>query len=64
MAQEEPTAQASAECPGAEVLETVGPTEDDLVIGPFPITGESFRLTYETTDADAERIAVLRRDRA
>ena len=53
VAQEEPTAQASAECPGAEVLETVGPTEDDLLIGPFPITGESLRLTYETTDADA-----------
>ncbi len=44
--------QQSTDCPGAEVLDTVGPTEEDLIIGPFRITGESFRLTYETTDAD------------
>ena len=45
-------AQASAGCQGPEVVGTVGPTAEDLVIGPFTITGESFRLTYETTDAD------------
>lgn len=44
--------QASTRCPGAKVVGTVGPTEEDLIIGPFSITGESFRLTYETTDAD------------
>jgi hypothetical protein len=44
--------QQSTDCPGAEVVGTVGPTEDDLIIGPFRITGERFRLTYETTDAD------------
>jgi hypothetical protein len=44
--------QATTDCPGVEVLDTIGPTEDDLIIGPFRITGERFRLTYETTDAD------------
>ena len=44
--------QESAECPGAQVVETIGPTEQDLRIGPFSITGERFRLTYETTDLD------------
>lgn len=44
--------QANTGCPGARVVGTVGPTERDLVIGPFNITGERFRLTYETTDAD------------
>jgi len=45
--------RAGTECQGAEVLDTVGPTDEDLILGPFDITGESFRLTYETTDADA-----------
>ena len=46
--------QANAACPGAVLIDTVGPTDADLVTGrPIPITGESFRLTYETTDADA-----------
>jgi hypothetical protein len=45
-------AQASAACPGAEVVGTAGPTDKDMVIGPFQITGTMFRLTYETTDAD------------
>ncbi len=45
-------AQANAACPGARVVENVGPTERDLKIGPFTTTGGSFRLTYETTDAD------------
>jgi hypothetical protein len=44
--------QANAACPGAARVGSVGPTEQDFVIGPFTITGESFRLTYETTDAD------------
>lgn len=44
--------QANNGCPGAEIVGTVGPTERDLIIGPFSITGEKFRLTYETTDAD------------
>lgn len=57
-AQEDPGAeqtrnsQESAECPGARVVDTVGPTEEDLKIGPFRTTGERFRLTYETTDPD------------
>jgi len=45
-------AQASVECPGAVLLDSIGPTDRDLVIGPFPISGKTFRLTYETTDAD------------
>ena len=45
-------AKANNGCPRAEVIDTVGPTERDLIIGPFNITGEWFRLTYETTDAD------------
>lgn len=45
--------QANTECPGARLLDSVGPTKQDLVTTrPFPITGESFRLTYEITDAD------------
>ena len=44
--------QASTECPGAEVIDTTGPTDEDLIIGPFSVTGDKFRLTYETTDAD------------
>ncbi len=44
--------QASTDCPGAVIIDTIGPTDDDLIIGPFRITGEQFRLTYETTDAD------------
>jgi len=44
--------QAGAACPGARVIDTVGPTERGLIIGPFSVTGDSFRLTYETTDAD------------
>jgi hypothetical protein len=44
--------QAGTECSGAVVVGTVGPTDEDLVIGPFTITGEKVRLTYETTDAD------------
>jgi hypothetical protein len=50
--QRETDVQASTECPGAVMVGTVGPTDDDLIIGPFRITGEKFRLTYETTDAD------------
>jgi hypothetical protein len=44
--------QAGTECSGPVVVGTVGPTDEDLVIGPFTITGEKVRLTYETTDAD------------
>ena len=44
--------QENTACPGAGPIDTVGPTEDDLVIGPFTVTGDSFRLTYETTNAD------------
>ena len=51
-ASEQRDAQASAGCPGATVIDTVGPTDDDLLIGPFRISGKSFRLTYETTDVD------------
>ena len=50
---EQSDAQASAECPGARLIDSVGPTDEDLATRrPIPITGESFRLTYETTDAD------------
>jgi hypothetical protein len=46
-------AQANTACPGAELIASVGPTDEDLITRqPFLITGESFRLTYETTDAD------------
>ncbi|MBA2712767.1 MAG: hypothetical protein H0U55_04320 [Rubrobacteraceae bacterium] len=45
-------AKANTGCPGARVIGTVGPTDKDLIIGPFNVTGEKFRLTYETTDAD------------
>ena len=44
-------AQANTECPGARVLGSVGPTkEDQVTTRPLPITGNSFRLTYEITD--------------
>ena len=43
--------QANTECPGARVLGSVGPTKKDQVTTrPLPITGKSFRLTYEITD--------------
>lgn len=46
-------AQANVACPGAALITSVGPTDEDLVTSqPFTVTGESFRLTYETTDAD------------
>jgi hypothetical protein len=46
-------AQANTECPGARLLDSVGPTEQDLETrDPFPVVGESFRLTYEITGAD------------
>jgi hypothetical protein len=46
-------AQANTACPGAKLIGSVGPTENDLVTTrPFTVTGDSFRLTYETTDAD------------
>lgn len=46
-------AQANTACPGAVLVTSVGPTDQDLITRqPFLITGESFRLTYETTDAD------------
>jgi hypothetical protein len=44
--------QGNAACPGAVPLDTVGPTDEDLLIGPFTVTGDSFRLTYKTTNAD------------
>jgi hypothetical protein len=44
-------ARASTECPGAKLLDSVGPTKQDLTTrSPFPITGKSFRLTYEITE--------------
>ena len=50
-------AQENAGCPGAVELGSVPPageppTDEDLLISHIPITGESFRLTYETSDAD------------
>ena len=46
-------AQTNVACPGAALITTVGPTDEDLVTRqPFTVTGESFRLTYETTDAN------------
>jgi hypothetical protein len=46
-------ARENTACPGARPIGSVGPTEDDLVTTrPFTVTGDSFRLTYETTDAD------------
>jgi len=45
--------QANAACPGAVLIDSVGPTDQELVTTrPFTVTGDSFRLTYETTDAD------------
>jgi hypothetical protein len=45
--------QVNAACPGAVLIDSVGPTDEDLVTArPFTVTGESFRLTYETTNAD------------
>ncbi len=46
------TAPGSTECPGALLVETVGPTSRDLKVGPFRITGERFRLVYEITNPD------------
>lgn len=50
-------AQENAGCPGAVELGSVPPagrppTDLGLSIEHIPITGEAFRLTYETTDAD------------
>ncbi len=57
---EQRDAQASAACPGARLIDTVGPTDQDLATRrPIPITGESFRLTYETTDADRSGLPFL-----
>jgi hypothetical protein len=57
---EQRDAQASAACPGAVLLDSVGPTDRDLATSrPFTITGESFRLTYETTDADQSGLPFL-----
>jgi hypothetical protein len=58
-AEEAGNVQASTECPGAEVVDVIGPTSDDLRIGPFPITGEKFRLTYETSDLDRSGLPFL-----
>jgi hypothetical protein len=44
--------QANTACPGAAPIGTVGPTKKSLDIGPFTITGDSFRLTYKTTNAE------------
>ena len=44
--------QADTACRGAVLIDTVGPTEQGFEIGPIPIIGDSFRLTYETTNAD------------
>jgi hypothetical protein len=44
--------QADAACPGAVPVGSVGPTNEDLLIGPFTVTGDSFRMTYKTTNAD------------
>lgn len=50
-------ARENTGCPGAVELGSIPPadeppTDDDLRVGPFPVTGESLRLTYETSDAD------------
>jgi hypothetical protein len=53
-------AQANTECPGARLLDSVGPTDRDLATRrPFPITGQSFRLTYEITEANQSGVPFL-----
>lgn len=52
--------QADTACPGAVLLDSVGPTDQSLETRrPIPITGDSFRLTYETTNADQSGLPFL-----
>jgi hypothetical protein len=52
--------QADTECPGAVLIDSAGPTDEDLMtVRPIPITGDSFRLTYETTNADESGLPFL-----
>jgi hypothetical protein len=52
--------QADTACPGAVLINKVGPTEADLrTADPIPITGDTFRLTYETTNADESGLPFL-----
>ena len=45
-------AQQGGECPGAEEIGTVGPGDRNLLVGPFDVDGNKFRITYKTTDLD------------
>jgi hypothetical protein len=52
--------QADTACPGAVLIDSVGPTDQSLETRrPIPITGDSFRLTYETTNADESGLPFL-----
>jgi hypothetical protein len=52
--------QADTACPGAVLIDSVGPTDQSLETSrPIPITGDSFRLTYETTNADESGLPFL-----
>jgi len=52
--------QEDTACPGAVLIDSVGPTDEDLETArPIPITGDSFRLTYETTNADESGLPFL-----
>jgi hypothetical protein len=57
--QERQGTEQSADCPGAELVSTVGPTGRDLRVGPFDIDGDRFRLTYKTTDLDENGVPFL-----
>jgi hypothetical protein len=47
-----PAAQQGGSCPGAERIGTIGPDKGDLIVQPFEVRGDKFRLTYKTTDLD------------
>jgi hypothetical protein len=55
----EPTAEQSGNCPGAEELGTIGPDDRDLLVPPFDVDGDKFRLTYKTTDLDENGVPFL-----
>jgi hypothetical protein len=57
--QERQASQQGGQCPGAEEIDTVGPTDRDLLVGPFKIDGDKFRLTYKTTNLDDNGVPFL-----
>jgi hypothetical protein len=52
-------AQQGGECPGAEEISAVGPDDRDLLVGPFDVDGNNFRITYKTTDLDENGVPFL-----